>query len=81
MARSIFLLFCVIIICLSVLVVAGVIENTNLRNQLEQKTILLDSVQAECEIKDFTLSRYDFIIEEFKSKYPEQTNAIINETE
>lgn len=81
MARSIFLLFCVMVICLGVLVMAGVIENTNLRNQLEQKTILLDSVQAECEIKDFTLSRYDFIIEEFKSKYPKQANAIIDETE
>jgi len=57
MARSIFLLFCVMVICLGVLVMAGVIENANLRNQLEQKTILLDSVQAECEIKDFTCKK------------------------
>ena len=81
MARSIFLMFSILIICLSILAVAGVIENKNLRNQLEVKTLLVDSLQTECEIKDFTLDKYDYIIYQFKTEYPKQADSVINETE
>lgn len=47
MARSVFLLFCVIIICLGVLVLAGAIENEKLTKQVQQDKIIIDSLQSE----------------------------------
>lgn len=47
MARSIFLLFCIIIICLGVLVIAGAIENTELTHQVRQDKIIIDSLQKQ----------------------------------
>lgn len=51
MARSVFLLFCIIIICLSVLVLAGVIENTQLTNQIKQDRIIIDSLKNEINVR------------------------------
>lgn len=45
MARSIFLLFCVMVICLGVLVMAGAIENSKLTKQVQQDKIVIDSLQ------------------------------------
>lgn len=45
MARSIFLLFCVMVICLGVLVMAGAIENNKLTKQVQQDKIVIDSLQ------------------------------------
>ena len=50
MARSIFLLFCIIIICLSVLVIAGVIENNQLTEQVKQDRIIIDSLQNQINV-------------------------------
>jgi len=47
MARSVFLLFCIIIICLSTLVLAGVIENNELTHQVKQDKIIIDSLQKQ----------------------------------
>lgn len=47
MARSIFLLFCVMVICLGVLVMAGVIENNKLTKQVQQDKIIIDSLQKQ----------------------------------
>lgn len=47
MARSVFLLFCIIIICLSTLVLAGVIENTELTHKVKQDKIIIDSLQKQ----------------------------------
>jgi len=51
MARSVFLLFCIIIICLSVLVLAGVIENNQLTQQVKQDRIIIDSLQTELNVR------------------------------
>lgn len=45
MARSVFLLFCVMVICLGLLVLAGVIENEKLTRQVQQDKIIIDSLQ------------------------------------
>lgn len=81
MARSVFLLFSVMTICLGILCIAAVIENRNLSAKVESSTMLIDSLQSECEIKDFTLGQYEFIIEQAKAEYPKQMKKIIDETE
>jgi hypothetical protein len=50
MARSIFLLFCIIIICLSTLVLAGVIENAQLTEQVKQDRIIIDSLEKQINV-------------------------------
>jgi CHASE1-domain containing sensor protein len=51
MARSIFLLFCIIIICLSTLVIAGVIENNQLTQQVKQDRIIIDSLEKQVNVR------------------------------
>lgn len=81
MARSVFLLFAVCIISLGVLLLGAVIENQSLLNKVNENAVLIDSLQGECEIKDFTLGKYEFIIEQAKLEYPKQMKKIVDETE
>lgn len=81
MARSVFLLFSVMTISLGFLCVAAVIENKNIAAKIESDSILIDSLKSECEIKDYTLGQYEFIIEQAKAEYPKQMKKIVDETE
>lgn len=81
MARSIFVMFSLAIILLFALLFASIVENDNLTKQVQSQTIILDSLQSECAIKDITIGRDEFIIEQLKEKYPTEIKKIDDETE
>jgi hypothetical protein len=81
MARSLFVIFSLAILLLFALLFASIVENDNLTKQTQSQTILLDSLQSECAIKDITIGRDEFIIEQLKEKYPTEIKKIDDETE
>lgn len=81
MARSVFLLLSICIICLFSLLIASAYENKGLVEKIERNSIIIDSLNDECTIKDLSLDKYEFIIEDLKSKHPKKVNKIYNEAE
>lgn len=81
MARSIFVMFSLAIILLFALLFASIIENDNLTEKIQGQTIIIDSLQTECTIKDITIGRDEFILEQLKEQHPNDIKKLYNETE
>lgn len=51
MARSIFILFCVIVLCLSTISVISINNNIELSNQIEKDKLIIDSLNMELDAR------------------------------
>ena len=81
MARSVFVLFSVAIIILFALLLASAVETEKLVKKVEQNTFLIDSLQSECTIKDITIGRSEYIIDQLNELHPSDVKKIESETE
>lgn len=81
MARSIFVAFSLAIILLFALLFASIVENDNLSQKVQSQEVIIDSLQSECTIKDITIGRDEFILEQIKEKHPADIQKLYNETE
>jgi hypothetical protein len=81
MTRTVFVLFLVSILLLFVLLVTSMIDNNSLVDKVQSQTILIDSLQTECTIKDITIGRDEFILEQLEEKHPQDIKKLYNETE
>jgi hypothetical protein len=81
MTRTVFVLFSVFIILMAVLVTTANIENSRLSKKIKDDSALIDSLQSECNIKDITIGRNEFIIDELTEKHPKEVKKLYNETE
>ncbi len=81
MARTVFVLFSVFIILMGALLITSNSQNIKLEKQIKENSFLIDSLQSECSIKDLTIGRDEFIIQQLKEKYPTEIKKIDDETE
>jgi hypothetical protein len=81
MARTVFVLFSVFIILMGALLITSNSHNIKLEKQIKENYFLIDSLQSECSIKDLTIGRDEFIIQQLKEKYPTEIKKIDDETE
>lgn len=81
MTRTVFILFSVFIILMAVLVTTTNIENSRMSKKINDDALLIDSLQSECNIKELTIGRCEFIIDELQVKHPKEVEKLYNETE